>query len=366
MMYHCINKASLLSLLLTSTALSYAGGMGEVDNSKRFFFTAAPIYGSISDGTIDKFVFADTISAGGAINGNQANVDSRWGYSLSAGYQFGPGRQNDLVLSYTNLSNRGNNVVTNVNANDILINRLSQIVRNDLGGFPQVSNGGAYLYGPATAAIFSHFYYQTGDLIAHTNWQSTFLDKVHFSHFYGIKATQLKKDFSAQYAGTANGLNAFFEPTPASLNDTINYEAKYFGIGPRIGMGAGWDLNQYFSIVGDVSASILGGSYNTQWDETLLSGIAIQNLPQTGRYTYNQTTNTSLWTSVILGSNLAVAANFDLHNGSRVGVQGGINTEQYWTNAAVDSFNAKNGSNGVGINQRFSVQNVFVKFSYLC
>lgn len=365
-MCQSISKTCVISLLLANATLSYAGGMGEVDSGKRFFFSAAPIYGSLSDASLDKIVFADTIGAGGAIRGNEANVDSRWGYSLSAGYQFGPERHHDLVLSYTHLSNRGDNVVTNGNANDILINRLSQIVRNDEFGFPQVSTGGAYLYGPATAAMMSHYDYQTGDLITHRNWQSTFLENVHFSRFYGIKATQFKKDFFAQYVGTGRGTGEFFNVITAPVNDEINYEAKYFGIGPRIGMGASWDLNRFISIGGDVSASILGGSYNSQWSETMVTSMQIQNLPASGVYTYNQSTDTSLWTSLILGTNLAVAANFDLHNGSRVGVQGGVSTEQYWTNASADSFDAKNGTNSVGVNQRFSVQNVFVKFSYLC
>lgn len=366
MMHRYISKTGLLSLLLTSTAFSYAGTMGEVDNSKRFFFTAAPIYGSLSDSSIDKFVFADTIKADGAIKGNEANVDARWGFSLSAGYLFGPDRQQDIVLTYTNLSNRGNNVLTNLNANDILINRLSQIVRNDPGGFPQVSTGGAFLYGPAAAAIFTHYEFQTGDLITHQNWQAAFFENVRLSRFYGIKATYFKKDFSAQYSGTANSLGRFFDVESDALSDAINYEAKYFGIGPRVGMGAGWDLNRYISIVGDVSASLLGGSYNSRWDETLMSPIAIQNLPQNGRYAYNQSTDTSLWASFVVGSNIAVDAHYDLNSGSRVGVQAGFNTEEYWTNGSGDSFSAKNGTNTVSINQRFSVQNVFVKFSYLC
>lgn len=85
-----MNKKSILlmSMLLVSP-LSMSGTVGEAQqDGKRFVFSASAIYGSLSDGTLDTREYADTIKSSGLISSGLFNVDSRWGYSLSAGYLF--------------------------------------------------------------------------------------------------------------------------------------------------------------------------------------------------------------------------------------------------------------------------------------
>jgi hypothetical protein len=245
---------------------------------------------------------------------------------------------------------------------------LSQIVRKE-DSFLNAGTtvGGQEMIGPSTATMDTQYDFHTGELVTHRNFQSSFLSNVQFSRNYGIKATYFKKDFFAQYIGTGR-FRAGFDETLQTVNDQIDYEAKYFGIGPRIGMGANWSLNRYFSIVGDVSAALLGGSYHTSWNEVLYTNGQInQAIPNTsGVYAFNQATRTTLWSSIFVGSNLALAANFDLKNGSSAGIQAGINTEQYWSEIAADYFNTKKGVNNVVVNQRFGVRDLFVKFNYLC
>ncbi|KTD34426.1 hypothetical protein Lmor_1823 [Legionella moravica] len=367
-MLHFVRKASLLSLIVANSSLSFAGVMGEVhDDSKRFFGYVSPIYGSLSDDGINRTPFADTI-VGGAQTALMTNTDSRWGYSLGLGYQFGPENGHDVVLSYTNLKNRGTVATAITSESNVLVNRLSQIVRSQFENPAFIaSSGGKEMIGPASAVVSAYYDYQTADLITHRNFLSNFLNYVHFSRYYGIKASEFKKGFSAQYAGTLisidpNAFNTSLEP----LTDQMNYAAKYFGIGPRIGMGAAWDLNRYFSLVGDVSASLLGGTYKTSWNEALITTPTafIPGYQQTGRYSYTQNSSNRMWTSLVIGSNLAIATHFDLKNGSSVGVQGGINTEQYWTNTSPDAIRGNNTANSLYFNQRLAIRDVFVKFSY--
>jgi hypothetical protein len=298
------------------------------------------------------------------------NLDSRWGYSLGIGYQFGPEKAHDLVLSYTNLKNRGTNSAVVQLPGDYLVNRLSQIVQAQFEpeGFV-ASTGGKDMIGPASAWVDAYYEYQTGELITHHNFQSTLLDNVHFSRYYGIKAAEFKKGLSALYAGNLVSFNSYVGGLPQifPMTNSINYEAKYFGIGPKIGMGATWDLSRYLSVVGDVSAALLGGSYKTSWNEALSTSPAafIPKMPQTGQYTYAQASKTKLWVPIVIGSNLAIATHFDMQNGGSLGIQGGINTEQYWSQTSPESVRSANSKNNVYLPQRIAIRDVFIKLSYL-
>lgn len=379
-------KVYALGLFLASSSVSYAGVMGAANEDKGFFFNVSPIYGDVSDSAIDKFPFVESISANNIIS-HTSEIDSRWGYSLSLGYLFGPEKSHDVVLSYTNLTNRGSTSIFNVNSpvvlvplsegpqqgfnvnpNDGLINKISQILKSeDSFNEPFMKVGGLDMYGPAFSSFSGSYEFQTADLITHRYFKSTFINNVQFSRYYGIKATELKKGFYAQYIGTGLSRDPeTFDETMEPLNDQINYEAKYYGIGPRIGMGADWSLTRYISLMGDVSASLLGGSYDTRFLETLVTTMHIPGLRRTGSYSFSQNTDTSLWAAGVLGANLGIAANFDMKNDSRVGIAGGISSEQYWTEATPDYFSSKTARNRVSLNQRFSVRNLFIKLSYVC
>ncbi|AMP90880.1 Lpg1974 family pore-forming outer membrane protein [Legionella pneumophila] len=362
-------KLYALGVFLASSSVSHAGVMGTVSEDKGFYFNVTPIYGAISDSAIDKFPFVETINASNNITSHTSDIDSRWGYSLSLGYLFGPEKSHDVVLSYTNLTNRGSTNVVNVNPNDILINKVSQILKSeDSFVDPNQQVGGLDLYGPAFSYFSGSYEFQTADLITHRYFKSTFINNVQFSRYYGVKATELKKGFYAQYIGMGiSRIQQFpFTESLEPVNDQINYEAKYYGIGPRIGMGADWSLTRYISLMGDVSASLLGGSYDTRFLETLVTPMQIPGIRRTGSYSFSQNTDTSLWAAGVLGANLGIAANFDMKNDSRVGIAGGISSEQYWTEATPDYFSSKTARNRVSLNQRFSVRNLFIKLSYVC
>ncbi|ABQ57140.1 hypothetical protein G5T09_09780 [Legionella pneumophila serogroup 1] len=348
----------LMSLLLVSH-LSMGGSIGEAQqDGKRFIFSASAIYGSLSDGDLDSIPYADTIKSSGLISSGLFNVDSRWGYSLSAGYQFGPDFSYDLVLSYTNIKNHGSSITTNSAQGDLMDNRLSLIL-NDFSGLRMI--------GPALAAVYSDYDYQTADLITHRTVPSKFAKQLHYTRYYGAKAAEIVKEFTARYSGESR-FGFAFPPVIQPLADNINFHAKYKGIGPKAGGGLYWDVNRFITVGGDISISVLAGSSKSHLNERVeITGPEpIFDFPNTGgHYAYFLNHPSSLWVTPVLGANLVVASHFNLNNDSVIGVEGGIGSEQYWSIYSGERFGLANGGNRLSINERFVIRNVFIKASYI-
>ena len=321
-------KKSVITVLMTAMSItSHAGTMGAVkSDNKNFTFYLAPIYGSLSDAGMNTLPYSTTIN-NNVRNTNFIGLDNRWGYSLGLGYRLGTNKDHDVVLSYTNLQNFGLNQVpvpTGSTINTDPTNGLNLHILN----------------GPASARVSSYFNFQTTDLITHHYFQSESLDNVQFSRYYGVKATQWKKGFIATYKG--NDINQIQQ------SNDVTFAANYFGIGPRIGMGSSWDLLRYLSLMGDVSASLLAGSYHTKFDEL-----------QYGVGSYSGDYPTVAWGALVVGANLAVGTHVDFSGGSILGVQVGINTEQYWSRSAKNDLSAQN-----YISNDIVLRDVFLKFSY--
>ncbi|HHW3784005.1 TPA: Lpg1974 family pore-forming outer membrane protein [Legionella pneumophila] len=350
----------LVSLPLISS-LSFGGSMGEgQQDSKRFIFSASAVYGSLSDSVLDTIEYADVLKTSGLISSGLFNVDSRWGYSLSVGYLFGPQLDYDLMLTYTNIKNHGSSIIGNSSTNDRLDNRLSLLVQD---------NSGQEFFGPAVAAVNSNYDYQTADLITHRNIRSKFVEQLRYTRYYGAKATQIEKGFTARYNGEAI-MDFFFNPPPPvqPTSDYINFHAKYQGIGPKAGGGLYWDVNRFITVGGDISLSVLAGSKKSYWNESFetIGPLPIFGFPNTGgRYAYILNHPSSVWLSPVLGANLVVASHFNLNNGGVIGVEGGIGSEQYWSINNGENYSLANATNSVSINERLSVRNVFIKASYI-
>ncbi len=365
------NRSFFFGLFIANSTLAFSGTLGSSqDLSHGFFVTGAPIYGSLSDEGINKTVYADVITTNGIVDAQQIHLDSRWGFLVGVGYIFGPQRDYDVTLTYTNLKNKGFNSVENLGSDAILVNRLSQLVQINpfIDPTDPIVPGGRQMF-DGSASVSSHYDFQTAELLTHHYFQSSFLNNVRFSRYYGLKASEFKKGFSAAYDGTAAFTDVEFQTFEAPLSNHIDYAAKYFGIGPQIGMGAVWSLNRYISVLGDVSASVLGGSYTSKWSEDLATPAALPNFPgavSTNVYSYKQATPTTLWTSIVVGSNLAVAAQIPFSNGSSFGIQGGINTEQYWSQVNAESIRSSMTQNQIYFAQRFAVRDVFIKLNYTC
>ncbi|HAU1574834.1 TPA: hypothetical protein JBI85_13965 [Legionella pneumophila] len=355
-----MNKKSILlmSLLLVSP-LSIGGSVGEAQqDNKRFFFSASAVYGSLSDGDLDSLPYADTIKSSGVISSGLFDVDYRWGYSLSAGYQFGPDFSYDLVLSYTNLKNHGSSITANSAQGDLMDNRLSLIL-TDFSGLRMI--------GPALAAVNSDYDYQTAELITHRTVQSRFAKPLHYTRYYGAKAAEIVKEFTARYSGESR-FGFAFPPVIQPLVDNINFHADYKGIGPKAGGGVYWDVNRFITVGGDISVSVLAGSRKSHLNERVeITGAEpIVDFPNTGgHYAYFLNHPSSVWVSPVIGANLVVASHFNLNNDSVIGVEGGIGSEQYWSVYSGEKFGLTNGSNRLNISERFVIRNVFIKASYI-
>ncbi|MFO2968881.1 Lpg1974 family pore-forming outer membrane protein [Legionella pneumophila serogroup 1] len=346
----------LLSLLFVSP-LSLGGSIGEAQqDGKKFIFSASAVYGSLSDGTLDSLEYADVLKVSGLNTSSLFNVDSRWGYSISAGYLFGPELSYDLVLTYTNIKNHGSSMVSNSAQQDIMLNRLGLFVQK---------LSGQVMRGPAIAAVNSNYDYQTADLITHRAVQSKFAKPLHYTRYYGAKATEIEKGFTARYSGAS----AFDFGNPQQpLTDNINFEAKFKGIGPKAGGGVYWDINRFITVGGDISLSVLTGSSKSHWSEVLetTGPDPLLDFPNTGgHYAYFLNHPSSIWLSPVLGANLVASSHVNLNNGSVIGIEGGIGSEQYWSMDIGQRYGLVNGANKIRINERFAVRNAFVKASFI-
>lgn len=346
-----MNKFNKLfsAFLIANSGLACAGTMGPitVDEGKRFSVNVAPIYGALRDGGVSDLNYVnsqDNSASGNYSKTYNTSLDSRWGYALGVGYHYGADHKSSVLLNYTNLKNKNDNYASSSSSDVLLYNKLSQINNNS------IYNG--------TAAINTHINYQTLDLLANRAFQSQFVANVEFSRYYGIKATQIKKGFSAWSSGT--------QPfTTNNLSDQIDYKAQYYGVGPRIGMGAAWSITPYLSLVGDVSSSLLGGSYNSKWNEsfvtTNLTTGAVTN--QSSYVTNNKTTT---WIPLVVSGNIALEAHYDMNAGHVISLSGGVNTEQYISNLSITKIKGQNSNNRVSMSNLFSVNDVFIKLNYLC
>ncbi|BCA96602.1 hypothetical protein TUM19329_29630 [Legionella antarctica] len=349
-----LNQLVITSLFLLNSGALCAGSMGDfsLPEEKSYFFSATALYGLLSDSSINSLQYAETISVNGGIVDHTLNLDSRWGYSLSLGYKFGPQKSNDLVLSYTNLKNKGSSSVTNTNEGDFFRTNVGLIV----GAFDNT----ATLVGPATAFASNSFEFQSAELLTHGNYQSAFAHQLRLAKFYGIKATEIKKGFNSQYSGIG-----VIDTPDSPVTDFINYQAKYYGVGPKFGGGAYWDINSFLSIGGDLSLAILSGSAKSQWNETLTTEAGeIFSLPPSTVYSYNKSVPSALWVSPVLGANLVVTANFNMNNDSHLSIEGGVGSEQYWSDFRAQQYGREDGANTVNINQRLALRTVFVKATY--
>lgn len=357
-MYSKLNTFSVLLLTALTTPNLYAGTVGSKEKEPAppgYSFSVTPIYGAISDEGIRKLLIAKTVAGAGGDNTTFVKThfpdnDSNWGIAASVGYRFNP--FNDLVLSYAYLSTKGQRNVYNTTTDGTLANTLSQIV-----GFASQE-----LRGAAVASVKTKFSYQTGDLITRRLFSTPNFESMQFSRFFGIKAAYFTKRFDATYAGSIPNVGA-----PDPLRDGINYEAKYYGIGPRIGMGGRWFFNRYISLGGDLSASLLVGAYNNEWRETLITGFPQGQFSiNSNTYRFNQRTDYSVWVAPVLAGNLSVAGNFDAPNNSIFQIEGGIGSEQYLPQLSADNYSHPNDVNKLHINQHFVIRSIFIKLSYFC
>ncbi|STX40265.1 Uncharacterised protein [Legionella donaldsonii] len=355
-MYSKLSTFSVLLLTALNTTNLYAGTVGNVEKEPAppgYSLSVTPFYGAINDEGIRKLYMAKTIGSGNNttyVKTHFPDNDSNWGIAASAGYRFNP--FNDVVLSYSYLSTRGRRDVYNTTTPGVLVNTLSQIA----------NFGAQNLNGAAVASVKTKFSYQTGDLITRRFFNAENYENIQFSRFFGIKAAYFTKRFDAVYAGTIIPNFGASEP----VRDGINYEAKYYGIGPRIGMGARWFFNRYISLGGDVSASLLVGAYDNEWRETLTTNFPIGSLPANGIYQFNQATDSNVWIAPVLAGNISVAGNFDVPNNSIFQIEGGIGSEQYLPQLNADSYSHPENANKLRINQHFMVRNIFIKLSYFC
>lgn len=326
-------KIVLLSPFFFCTTL-HANNTGNIlDYKNRFIIGAAPIYGSLSDGGINRTNFALLANSEQAtIAAYEPSINSNWGYQLYLGYTFGKDQTDDIMLNYINLHNSGDRIVSS-SGDDSLLNNISAI------------QSASYLNGAASAHTAINF--QTGEIIKHSYSQSD-IYPIKYTYFYGLKIAGVTKKFNMNTAGLETGLLGEY------YTNTIQYNNNLFGIGPKIGMGGNASLFKYISVAGDLSLALLGGSQNSQWNELqVLNGVNTPN---------NQTHNSAAWIPLVFGGNLSAGITLNAPKQAKFKIEGGVGGEVYLGAHQSDSFNISNAK----FTNNLYFQDAFLKLTYFC
>jgi len=360
-MTHRITKiSSALLLLIANTSLVHAGTMGDANTSNgRIFFEITPFNGAFDDNGGTRTVFAEIAegTSGAAIGGKSylPTVNNRWGYKIGAGYRLDDQGSRDIAITYTDLNNSGFKSVSSgpqITGGEVpFINTLTLI------GTPDNPVGGIY---SGTGRTKLRYNYQSIDLLTHSHFTSDLLSHAEYTRFYGIKATEIRRTLSAQYVGLVTNVGNTY-------TDIIHYSAKYYGIGPEIGMGAQWPIMRYLTIGGNADAALLFGTNKSQWHEitTTANAVTMRELGSGTYFNYAQTHDPRTWAAAVLGGDVELGTHLDFKDNSSFALKAGIAGEQYLSSTISEIF-SRTGANKVVFNNLFALRELFIKLNYYC
>lgn len=330
-------------------SVAVAGEPGSVAYNP-FFFSVAPIYGSLDD-SLGNINVATVVNNDGTIRSMVPAYDDRWGGSVSIGYALDAQRNNDVTLSYTSLRTKSRDQASIAEGSGTITNTLGQTV---------VKFESAILNGPASAQFDHKLKYQKLELLATKRYPSNHLKPVTRSHFFGIQAVQFKRPTTVSYAGVTGSPG---QEIP--LQSTISYDNTFDLIGPRVGFGAVWDVFQSVGIGGDFSFSILGGRSKYSWNESTVAEQPIR--INQGTLQTSSTPNfkqSEKLTSVVpaLGGNIFLTSHLDFQENRQLKIDLGYSAE--WYNPMSRYKISRSGGNEkVNINNRFAITQAYIKLT---
>lgn len=333
---------ALAGLSLLSGA-AFAGSMGDINaDNKRWFAFAAPIYGRITDASIDRNTLTVVTAPGVSRTEYVPSLNSDWGLNVGLGYRFGANATDQLSFGYTYLQNTGRKTVESgegsVNSADI-----SRILGN--------MNGPFSAYG-RTKISYNDFQLSLSRVLD-GDWNKN----LELSRTYAIKATIIERSMNSLYTGGVN--NNLNVAIPGLATDAGSYKFNFFGIGPKAGLGARYKFTEGFSIGGDLSLAILAGYAKSRYNEALnlaQAGQVLFNMPASSVYTYNKQNPSSSLLALVLGGNFSLKQTFAMQNASKLDVELGYGGEAYAASA--------NDRIALGFSNNFAMENIFLKFSY--
>lgn len=329
-----------LSLL---TGAAFAGSMGDINtDTKRWFAFAAPIYGRITDGSIDRNTLAIITAPGLSRTEYVPALNSDWGLNVGVGYRFGANATDQLSFGYTYLQNTGKKTLGSGVGSEVNVDAISNIIFS--------------MEGPFSASARTKITYNDFQLALSRMLDGDWNKNLELSRSYAIKATIIDRSMNVQYNGGVRDFGNTLIPGA----DTNSYKFNFFGIGPKAGLGARYKFTEGFSVGGDLSLAILAGYAKSRYNEALnLSQAArLFNTPPatSSVYTYNKQHPSSALLALVLGGNFSLKQSFAMQNASKLDVELGYGGEAYIPSAS-DRI-------GPGFSNNFAMENIFLKFSY--
>lgn len=344
--------ASSLSLL---SGIAVAGSMGDVLNSeKKWFVSAAPIYGRITDGSLDRNALAFVKQSNGQFTEYVPSLSSNWGVDIGVGYQFGANAEDRAYFNYTFLQNTGSKIFSLADSTALMTPSLPKILSSGFGyqfsGNPLVS-----------ASVRTQITLNNFELGLNRKLAGAWSKDLHLSRTYAIKAANINRKLHANYGGKydpdGNGFNT------TGVNQSVDYKFNFFGIGPKAGLGARYFVTDGFSIGGDLSLALLLGSTNSTWNENF-AGVSAFN-PRFGQpvdqatYVGSKRNPSTTILALVLGGNISLKQSFSMSNAGQVDVELGYGGESYIPSLGTDR-------QGPNFSNSFAMDNIFLKFSYYC
>lgn len=323
---------------------AFAGNMGDVltAQDKRWFGFAAPIYGQITDGEINRKTLTTTNLLGPAQTEYMPALDSKLGLNVGIGYRFGQAYNEKLSLAYTYLQSDGSKTISN-NSNFNNSTDISRIIGSMDGQFTVSAN---------TKITYNNFELAMNRVLD-GNWDSN----LELSRIYAIKATFIQRKFTTRYTGTivsaAPNVNGV---------DVTDYNYNFFGVGPKAGFGALYKFTPTFSIGGDLSLGILAGQIKSRFNENLTlaapaSGIRGALVAST--YSFNRRNPSASQLAAVVGGNFSLKQSFTVHNDRKLDVELGYGGEYLTSTNVSDEL-----GRGLKLANTFAVENIFLRFSY--
>lgn len=176
------------------------------------------------------------------------------GFKVEAGYTLGAGRDWDILARYTWLRSGAH---SSVSSNQLSANSHSAIFPIILHPvfFPTSGSVSLLQFGKANW----HLLYQTLDL--ELSKQLHFPKRFSLTPHGGLKGASIQQNYHVNYE-LANVSNTIPGSVSFQFLD-IPEKNNFFGVGLRAGLGAEWDFNKYCGLFGDLSGSLVWGTFHT-------------------------------------------------------------------------------------------------------
>lgn len=262
---------------------------------KKVFFTASPVYGSLSDGGASATGYAEISQPSGDTQNYIPKVGVNWGFQASLGYALADDYRFAFITSFFSLSGSRVSSVGMQN-NSTLYNELTQ-----LGTLGDPNNFGfSTFYGSASASATAGIKYQRLDFKLQEPWSEKD-DPTDVFHFYKIKGLMLagiNKFLSGYYTGGVLLPGQQMATYPGT--DSMLYGSNSYGVGPELGLLAYAHVLDRLKIRVEADSAFLIGFFNSHYREYGASSVGPVTVGNVSAFSFSNVEShpSSSWTPI--------------------------------------------------------------------